>query len=80
LSGVSRRELLLPFSITGTDAVMYYKSFGYTQEDNFTRLDIDKAKATVIVRLFDRDGKPVLIGPENKKSPLENTLQLAKWS
>jgi alkaline phosphatase D len=69
-----------PFPIVGTDAVMHYKSFGYTQEDNFTRLDIDKAKATVTVRLFDRDGKPVLIGPENKKSPLVNTLQLAKWS
>jgi alkaline phosphatase D len=69
-----------PFPIDKTDAVMHYKSFGYTQEDNFTRLDIDKAKGTLTVRAFDRDGKPVLIGPDDKKTPIVNTLQLAKWS
>jgi len=68
-----------PFPILGTDAVMHYRSFGYTQLDNFTRLDIDKATATMTVRLFDRDGKPVLVGPDNKKAPLENRLQLARW-
>ena len=59
---------------------MHYKSFGYTQEDNFTRLDLDKAKSTLTVRVFDREGKPVVVGPDNNKIPLQNTLQLAKWS
>ena len=69
-----------PFPIDGTDAVMHYKSFGYTQEDNFTRLDLDKAKSTLTVRVFDSEGKPVLVGPDGSKQPLISTLQLASWS
>jgi alkaline phosphatase D len=69
-----------PFPIPGTDAVMHYKSFGYSQEDNFTRIDVDRAKATITVRVFNKDGDLVQIGPEGNKTPLENRLQLAKWT
>jgi alkaline phosphatase D len=68
-----------PFPVDGTDAVMHYESFGYTQDDNFTRLDLDKASSTLTVRVFDRDGKPVRIGPHNAKKDLVNTLELAPW-
>jgi alkaline phosphatase D len=69
-----------PFPIPGTGATMHYQSFGYTQLDNFTRLDIDKATATLTVRVFDRDGKPVMVGPtDENKTRLENKLKLARW-
>jgi alkaline phosphatase D len=68
-----------PFPI-GTDAAMHYKSFGYTQEDNFTRIDLDKATSMLTVRVFDKEGNPVLVGPDDNKQPLINTLQLASWS
>jgi alkaline phosphatase D len=69
-----------PFPIDGTDAVMHYKSFGYTQEDNFTRLDLDKANSTLTVRVFDREGHPILVGPDHSKQSLVSTLQLANWN
>lgn len=68
-----------PFPIRGTNATMHYKSFGYSQEDNFSRIDIDKAKATLTVRVFNKDGDLVSVGPERKRTTLENPLQLAKW-
>ena len=67
-----------PFPIEGTNAVMHYKSFGYTQEDNFTRLDLDKTNRTLTVRVFDREGNPVLVGPDGSKE-LVNTLPLVPW-
>lgn len=68
-----------PFPIVGTDAVMHYRSFGYTQEDNFTRLDIDKVSATIKVRAFDRDGKPVEVDGRDGAKTKENVFQLAQW-
>jgi hypothetical protein len=59
---------------------MHYKSLGYTQVDNFTRIDLDKATSTLTVRAFDQEGRPVLIGPDSDKRPLVSTLQLAGWS
>ena len=62
---------------------MHYRSFGYTQEDNFARLDIDKSNATLTVRVFDRDGR-LIVNRENddstKKKPLMNVLKLAAWN
>jgi alkaline phosphatase D len=69
-----------PFPIDGTDVIMHYKSLGYTQVDNFTRIDLDKATSTLTVRAFDQEGRPVLIGPDSDKRPLVSTLQLAGWS
>ncbi|WP_295846434.1 alkaline phosphatase D family protein [Tardiphaga sp.] len=68
-----------PFPILGTDKIMHYKSFGYSQEDNFTRLDLDKSTATLTVRVFGRDGKLATMGDGNKATPIQHTLQLAKW-
>jgi alkaline phosphatase D len=68
-----------PFPIAGTNAVMHYRSFGYTQEDNFTRLDIDKATATIKLRVFNRDGDLVKVDGRNGAMSTENILQLISW-
>src|SRR5262249_34850470 len=41
---------------------MDYTAEAFTQEDNFCRLDIDKAAHTLTVRVFDRKGNPVKRG------------------
>jgi alkaline phosphatase D len=68
-----------PFPVIGTDAVMHYRSFGYTQEDNFNRLDIDRAKGTITVRVFDRKGEPTKVANAKGIMTTANVLQLAKW-
>jgi alkaline phosphatase D len=68
-----------PFPVIGTNAVMQYRSFGYTQEDNFTRLDIDRAKNTLTVRVFDRKGDTVEVANAKGAKTTANVLQLAKW-
>lgn len=68
-----------PFPIIGTDAVMHYRSFGYAQEDNFSRLDIDKSAATITVRVFNRDGVPISVDAPDGKKTTQNVLSLAKW-
>jgi alkaline phosphatase D len=68
-----------PFPIQGTDTVMHYRTFGFTQEDNFNRLDIDRSKSTITVRVFDRDGAPLAVPNANGVKTTANVLQLAKW-
>jgi alkaline phosphatase D len=68
-----------PFPVIDTDAVMHYRSFGYTQEDNFARLDIDKNAATITVRVFDRDGAAVSVDARDGTQTMANVLQLANW-
>jgi alkaline phosphatase D len=70
-----------PFPVIETDAVMHYRSFGYTQEDNFARLDVDKNAATITVRVFDRNGAAVSVDgpPPDSRQTTQNVLQLAKW-
>jgi alkaline phosphatase D len=68
-----------PFPVIDTDAIMHYRSFGYTQEDNFTRLDIDKNTATLTVRVFDRDGHIVTVDDRDGSKTTKNVLELAKW-
>jgi alkaline phosphatase D len=68
-----------PFPILGTDAVMHYRAFGFTQEDNFCRLDIDRAKGTITVRAFDRRGEALKVADAKGDKTTANVLQLAKW-
>jgi alkaline phosphatase D len=58
---------------------MHYRTFGFTQEDNFNRLDIDRSKSTITVRVFDRDGAPLAVPNANGVKTTANVLQLAKW-
>jgi alkaline phosphatase D len=58
---------------------MHYRSFGFTQEDNFSRIDIDRTKATLTLRVFDRKGDAIRVGDAKGKEVDRNVLQLAKW-
>jgi alkaline phosphatase D len=69
-----------PFPVIGTNATMHYRSFGYTQEDNFSRLDIDRTKATLTVRVFDQRGNPIAVSDRRgRETSRGNVLHLAKW-
>jgi alkaline phosphatase D len=68
-----------PFPIPGTDVVMHYRAFGFTQKDNFCRLEVDREKATLTVRVYDRDGMPVSVATTTGAKAEANVLQLAAW-
>jgi alkaline phosphatase D len=67
------------FPIKGTGVEMNYRAWGFTQEDNFCRLDLDKRAHSLKVRVFDRNGKPVETANEQGKKVKANLLPLAAW-
>ena len=68
-----------PFPVLGTDAVMHYKSFGFTPKDNFTRIDVNKADHTMTVSVFDEHGDPLPVATKKKTPVNANVLNLAPW-
>ena len=56
---------------------MNYRAWAFTQEDNFARIDIDKAKNRLVVRYYDRDGELIEVLDANDKKVKENVLPLA---
>ena len=68
-------EQLDPFPIAG--GVMNYKAWAFTQEDNFARIDIDKAKNRLTVRYYNRDGELIELLDANDRKVKENVLPLA---
>ncbi len=68
-----------PFPIAGTGAVMHYRAFAFTQKDNFCRLELDRAKATLTVRVYDRDGAAVSVAAPSGTKAEASVLQLAPW-
>lgn len=60
--------------------VMDYTAENFTQVDNFCRVDIDRAAAALVVRVFDADGKQVRKRQNDDTSPrLEKKFDLEKW-
>jgi len=68
-----------PFPIPETDVVMHYRAFGFTQKDNFCRLELDRERATLTVRVYDRGGMPVSVATSTGAKAEANVLQLAAW-
>jgi alkaline phosphatase D len=58
---------------------MHYRSYGYTQEDNFSRLEIDRASHSLKVRVFDNKGRQLSTVDLEGVRRAENILQLAAW-
>jgi len=75
----TQEKQLDPFPVLETDAVMQYRSYGYTQEDNFARVDVDRTAGTITVRIFDRDGASVRVDNPKGKMVDKLVLQLEKW-
>jgi alkaline phosphatase D len=55
---------------------MDYRAFGFAQEDNFCRLDLDRKAHTLTVRPFDWRGVPI---KTSGGQPLVSVLDLAEW-
>jgi alkaline phosphatase D len=69
-----------PFELPGKLGTMNYTAWGFTQDDNFCRLDIDPKGATLSVQAFDWDGN--VITRTKQDGTLSNQperLKLAKW-
>ena len=74
-----KKEQSDPFPVGNTGATMHYRSYGYTQEDNFCRLDLDKASHSLTVRIFDRKGKPIEVADFAGAKKMGSVLDLAAW-
>lgn len=59
---------------------MHYRAWGFTQEDNFCRVEIDKAAHTLAVRYFDRKGQPIWVSDPQGAFSDVHTLALAPWA
>ncbi|XKE44915.1 alkaline phosphatase family protein [Halomonas organivorans] len=67
------------FPLPGRDVVVHYRAWGFSQEDNFCRLELDKARHRLRVRVLDKAGQPVRVaGPDGRRVAF-NDLALAPW-
>jgi alkaline phosphatase D len=59
---------------------MDYKAWNFTQEDNFCRIDVDRASHRLVVHVFDWKGARVQKeDPNGRKQDLISELDLAAW-
>ncbi|MGH7789617.1 MAG: alkaline phosphatase D family protein [Candidatus Binatia bacterium] len=71
------KQQIDPFPIECGD--VNYRAWGFTQEDNFCRIEIDKAKHALQVRYFDREGTPLKITNRSGATVAVNSLSLTEW-
>ena len=74
----TKDDQLDPFPIAD-GGTMNYTAWGFTQEDNFCRIEIDKPGKALRVGYYDRAGKLLKVADENGKLIDVNTLALAAW-
>lgn len=76
-----------PFLLPRNLGTMHYKAWGFTQSDNFCRIDVDPESHALSVQYFDQDGKPITREKEGSGYPGDKgslhagpeVLQLAPW-
>lgn len=74
-------ETMDGFEISNTLGMMHYRAWGFTQDDNFCRLDVDPAAATLSVQAFDWDGAPIMRSHKDGSRPgLPESLNLTPWA
>ena len=71
-------EQLDSFPIAAGD--VDYRAFAFTQEDNFARLSVDKAKREIAVRYFTREGAAIEVRDANRWPTEKLVLPLAPWT
>ncbi len=65
-----------PDTFKVNDAVsMNYTAKGFTQEDNFCRLKVDRGGHQLVIEVFGKDGKPI----KKKNKKLRTEFTLAEW-
>ena len=67
-----------PFPIEGGE--MNYRAWGFTQKDNFCRIDIDKQAKALKVGFFDQNGDVVEVFDDKDQKVAVNVLPLTPWS
>ncbi|TLF46134.1 alkaline phosphatase family protein [Halomonas urmiana] len=73
------------FPLAGSDAngqgatEVHYRAWGFSQKDNFCRLELDKARQRLRVRVFDAHGQPVTVSDAEGRMVEHNDLPLAPW-
>jgi len=75
-------ETLLSNPQPGTAlGTMNYQSWGYTQNNNFARVDIDAEKQHLKVQFFDTDGNPIPVAKrDGDKNSRPEIITLTPWS
>jgi len=59
---------------------MNYQSWGYTQNNNFARIDIDADKQQMKVQFFDTGGNPIPVAKRNgDKNSRPEIITLTPW-
>ncbi|MDT8894722.1 alkaline phosphatase D family protein [Halomonas sp. I1] len=59
--------------------VVHYRAWGFSQEDNFCRLELDKGRHRLRVRVLDAQGEPVKVTDSEGRRVQANDLPLAPW-
>ncbi|WP_168014662.1 alkaline phosphatase D family protein [Halomonas salinarum] len=67
------------FPLPGRDAVVHYRTWGFSQEDNFCRLEIDKTRHRLRVRVLDAEGQTVRVTDDGGRLVEANDLPLEPW-
>lgn len=69
------------FEISKTLGTMHYRAWGFTQDDNFCRLDVNPTAAELSVQAFDWDGRPITRSHKDGSMPaMPECLKLAPWT
>lgn len=59
---------------------LHYRTWSFTQEDNFCRVDVDPHNAQLLVAAYDKDGTPIKrFREDGVRSELAEALQLEPW-
>ena len=59
--------------------VVHYRAWGFSQEDNFCRLELDKTRHRLRVRVLDSRGETVKVTDSGGRLVQANDLPLAPW-
>lgn len=69
------------FKISEELGTMHYRAWGFTQDDNFCRLDVDPTAADLAVQAFNWDGAPIARSHmDGNRSTLPEKLRLEPWT
>jgi alkaline phosphatase D len=66
------------FDIDGVNE-MDYRAWGFTQEDNFCRVDVSRANHTITVRPYSNKGEKLMIADADGAKREQTVLDLAPW-
>lgn len=68
------------FDIGNGLGTLHYKTWGFTQDDNFCRLDVEPTTAAIIVQSFDWDGAAIVRNHrDGSRTNQAESLKLAPW-